>query len=469
MLDRGVDGLLRRGVRISFAVLCLVLCQGCGGPSSAPAMFADPPDIVLITVDALRADHLGMYGYDRPTSPQLDAFARDAVVVRDHIAQAPYTKASIASLFTGLLPTAHSATTTSRSFGEAMTGEIEGDLPVTDVLDARLDTLAERLAAAGYQTHGLNTNPFLLEEFGFGQGFNAYEFLADGEPFTPAREVVARALEVIDARDTARPLFLWLHVMEPHSPYRPAPEVRQLFPPRTPPLPVPPDALPPWIVEEGSTDARFYEALYDANIREVDEALGRFFDGLRSRPSWDTTVVIFTADHGEEFFDHGGFEHNHTLYDEMLRVPLIVRAPGLTSGMREAQTTSIDLLPTITAAAGLDAADVQGADIWPVLRGDYGGEPYAMAEVVGKRYALRTREWKFISTLTGGHELYDLREDPRELRNLAPSQPDRVEQLRDVLMRLLASSAMLGKDLQGQYAPIEPRVLERLRSLGYVR
>ena len=172
---------------------------------------------------------------------------------------------------------------------------IEGELPVTDILDARLETLAERLSAAGYQTIGLNTNPFLLDEFGFGQGFDRYDFLADGDPFTPAAVVIAHAVEALDARDPGRPLFLWLHLMDPHSPYAPAEPIRQLFPPRAPPLPVPTETLPPWIAREGSHDARFYEALYDANIREADEALGVLFDTLRGRPSWDSTVVAVTS------------------------------------------------------------------------------------------------------------------------------------------------------------------------------
>jgi arylsulfatase len=447
----------------------LFIAAGCGRSPGPESGSGRKPDIILITVDALRADHLGLYGYDRPTSPHLDAFSREAVVVRDHIAQAPYTKASIASLFTGLFPTAHKAFTTSRSFSDTMSGHVAGELPVTDVLDPRLETLAERLASAGYQTHGLNTNPFLLAEFGFAQGFERYEFLVTGENFSNAPDVIARAFEVLDARDRSRPLFLWFHLMEPHSPYTPAARLRHVFPPRTPPLLAPPETIPAWIVSEGSLDARVYEALYDADIREADDAIGAFLSGLKARGMWEASVVVVTSDHGEEFFDHGGFEHNRTLYDEMLRVPLIVKAPGLPPGIREAQTQSVDLLPTLAAAAGLTIADLHGTDIWRVLRGTGEGERYAVSELVGNRYALRTREWKLISTLAGLHELYDLRQDPHEQRNVVGSELDRTVQFRDVLTRILASSAMMGQKLQGQFAPIQPRVLERLKALGYVR
>ena len=274
--------------------------QACApsGPSVARVV-GHQPDIILITIDALRADHLGIYGYDCPTSPSIDAFARGAVVVRDHISQAPYTKASMASLFTGLFPTTHKVVTSSVTFASAMTGHVSSAVPTTDVLDSEVSTLAEELAAAGYQTVGLDTNPFLLREFGFAQGFGEYEFLSDeGTVVSSAADVTARALQVIDARDRARPLFIWFHVMEPHSPYTPAEPFRQMFPPRSPPLIVPSDTIPPWLMVQGSRDARVYEALYDAEVREADDALGRFFSGLDERHMIGTSIVVLTADHG---------------------------------------------------------------------------------------------------------------------------------------------------------------------------
>jgi len=429
------------------------------------------PDIILITIDALRADHLGIYGYDRPTSPSIDAFARGAVVVRDHISQAPYTKASMASLFTGLFPTAHKVVTSSVTFAAAMTGHVESAVPTTDVLDSAVSTLAEELAAVGYQTVGLDTNPFLLREFGFAQGFGEYEFLSDeGSVVSSATDVAARALQAIDARDRARPLFVWFHVMEPHSPYTPAEAFRQMFPPRSPPLIVPSETIQPWLMIQGSRDARVYEALYDAEVREADEALGRFFSGLRERHMMASSIVVLTADHGEEFFDHGGFEHNRTLFDEMIRVPLIVAAPGLAPAMREAQTQQVDLMPTLAAQAGARVPDgLHGADIWPVLEGKSKGERYAYSENPGSLYSLRTREWKFISTLQGGHHLYRIDLDPGEREDLVGTHPEETERYRDLLVKILASAATAGKRLRGQSAPIQPRVLQRLKALGYVQ
>jgi len=428
------------------------------------------PDVILITIDALRADHLGVYGYDRPTSPVLDALARESVVVRSDISQAPFTKASMASLFTGLFPSSHKAYTISRSFDETMRGTVSGDLPQTDVLDPSLWTIAGAFAGAGYQTIGLNTNPFLLKEFGFAKGFQDYEFLTDGAALASAEAVVARALDRLDHRHRGQPTFMWMHLMEPHSPYRPPATTRALFPPRTPPRPAPADTVPAWIEQQGSRDANFYESLYDGEIRSMDGALGALFDGLRKRGLWDRLVLVVTADHGEEFLDHGGFEHNRTLYDEMVHVPLIVKGPGLPAGMRDVQTEAVDLAPTLARVAGAAVPEgLAGVAIWPELRGKSAGEPWAFAERPGVIYMLRTREWKFISNLEAHHELYHLTTDPHEQQNVAPFEPDRTREMRNQLAGVLGRAYEAGRNVRGQLAPISPRVLNRLKALGYVR
>jgi arylsulfatase A-like enzyme len=428
------------------------------------------PNIILITIDALRADHLGIYGYDRPTSPHLDALAREAAVVGDDISQAPFTKASIASLFTGLYPSTHKTYTTSRSFGQTMTGHVSGRLPFTDVLDSSLWRLPEALQTAGYQTIGIDTNPFLIPEFGYAQGFQQYEFITAGDQLASAGQVTARALARIDGRNAKRPLFLWFHLMEPHSPYTPTAAYRTMFPPLTPPLSVPAETFPPWIVVDGSTDVHFYEALYDAEIREADDALGSFFDALKQRGLWNDAVLVITADHGEEFYDHGGFEHSRTLYDEMLHVPLFFKAPGLRGGMRNLQTQEVDIAPTlVTLAGGSVPSGLAGENIWDELSGRRGSDDVAFAERPDALFALRTPEWKFISDLQAHHELYHLTDDPHERRNLAPEKPDLTAAMRDRLIRFVGSAVRAGEHVKGDYAAIPPRVLKRLQSLGYIK
>ena len=466
----GFPGSSRASRLLAGAVLLLgAISSACSAERSRPAMRARP-DIILITIDSLRADHIGAYGYTRPTSPSIDALAAEAVVMRNHIAQAPYTKASMASMFTGVFPTAHKAFTTSRPFAEMMTGHVAGGGRYTDVLDDRITTLAERMAAVGYDTIGLTTNPVLLADFGFDQGFAQYEFLTSSAQFAPAADVVDRALQVIDGRRPDKPLFLWLHMMEPHSPYNPPEDAAGLFQVLAPPRPIDPEAIPAWVRIGDSTDLNLYLARYDADIRSADDALGEFFTALKARGLWDSSVIVLTADHGEEFMDHGGMEHNRTLYDEMLRVPLIVRAPGLRPRIVEVQTQSVDLVPTMASVTGqtLQPGEVHGSNIWPVLEGRGGADADAYAEIVGRRFALRTRKWKLISSLQGGKELFDLTADPREQNNLARSNPAVASQLENTLARIVASSVKAGEHIQGQYAPIPPVVLERLRSLGYV-
>lgn len=427
------------------------------------------PNIVLITVDALRADRLGVYGYTRPTSPAIDAFAREAVIVTDAIAQAPYTKASIGSLFTGLFPTAHKAHTTALPVSALMDGAADGDTPeMSDVLSAKLDTLAEALAAAGYRTYGFSTNPFLIPDFGFAQGFERFQFFADGTAYAAARSVLPAALAAIDARDP-RPFFVWIHLMEPHNPYAPPEPFRSMFPPAAPPRVIDSKLIPPWLSIDGSRDLNLYSARYDAEIRTVDAALEQFWNALKGRGLWDDTVVALTSDHGEEFMEHGGLEHNTSLYDEQLRVPLIVRVPGLAPRRVRAQAQLVDLYPTLAALAGARTPeDLHGGDLRPVLAGDTVGEPYAYAEIVGRRFAVRTVEWKLISSLQGGRQLFDLTTDPGEQENLARVQPQRAADYEKILARMLATAIRAGNRLEGESIPISPIVRERLRALGYL-
>jgi arylsulfatase A-like enzyme len=263
-----------------------------------------PRLVVLITIDALRADHLGVYGYDRPTSPNIDAFARESIVVDDAIAQAPYTKASIASLLTGLYPTAHKTYTTAANIVDTMDGRVDGALGATDVLPENVTTLAEALKARGYETAALTTNPFLIADFGFAQGFDRFEFVS-GEGFAAAPDVLARAVQIVDGQE--EPLFLWVHLMEPHSPYSPAISFEHELPRLSMPRVMPESfTIPGYLAPGGSRDARFYETMYDREIRNVDAALGPFLGALREKPVWRDTVLVLTADHGEEFFEHGG-------------------------------------------------------------------------------------------------------------------------------------------------------------------
>jgi arylsulfatase A-like enzyme len=437
-------------------------------PTAPPAPVPAPPLIVLVTIDALRADHLGVYGYGRPTSPSIDAFARESIVVEHAIAQAPYTKASIASLMTGLYPTAHKTYTTAANIVDAMDGTVEGPRGATDVLPDNVTTLAEALKARGYRTAALTANPFLIPDFGFAQGFDSFEFIS-GDGFADAGGMLARALDSIDRAH--EPLFLWVHLMEPHSPYAPATAYDRELPPLVPPRPIPDDVeIPDYLAPGGSRDARFYETLYDREIRNVDAAFGTFIEALREKPAWRDTVVVLTSDHGEEFFEHGGLEHNRTLYDELVRVPLIVRVPGYAARHLSFQAQLVDLMPTIVALSGGRMADeVHGRDLSAALRGEPQAEEFAYAEIVGQQYSTRTREWKFVAGPGGGRALYALTRDPGEQHNLAPVHPRQLAAMEHVLERMVASAVNAGTRVAGATSPVDAATMRRLEALGYVQ
>lgn len=455
---------------VTLLAATLLVAATLPGRFAAPsaASIRSPRLIVLVTVDALRADHLGVYGYPRPTSPHIDAFAREAIVIEHAIAQAPYTKASIASLMTGLYPTAHKTFTTAANIVDTMDGTVDGVRGATDVLPENVTTLAESLNARGYETAALTTNPFLIRDFGFAQGFDRFEFIS-AEGFAPAEDVLEQAMQIVEQHD--RPLFLWVHLMEPHSPYAPAETFERDLPHLLPARPIPNGfAIPDYLAPGRSRDARFYETLYEREIRNVDAAFGAFLGALRKRPAWRDTMVVLTSDHGEEFFEHGGFEHNRTLHDELIRVPLILRVPGLDARYLSWQAQLVDVMPTIVALAGGDAVrGVHGHDLQPFLGGTPQSEEPAYSEIVGQQYAVRTREWKLVAGPGEERALYALTRDPGEQHNLAPVHPRRVAAMEQVLERMVASAVNAGRRVTGATAPVDNATRRRLEALGYLQ
>ena len=432
------------------------------------ASIETPRLIVLVTIDALRADRLGAYGYSRPTSPHIDAFARESIVVEHAIAQAPYTKASIASLMTGLYPTAHKTFTTAANIVDTMDGTVDGARGATDVLPENVTTLAEALHALGFETAALTTNPFLIRDFGFAQGFDRFDFIS-AEGFAPAEDVLDQAMRIIERHH--RPLFLWVHLMEPHSPYAPAVAFERELPRLLPARPIPASfAIPDYLAPGGSHDARFFETMYEREIRNVDAAFGAFVGALRDQPAWRDTMLVLTSDHGEEFFEHGGLEHNRTLHDELVRVPLIMRVPGLDARRVASQAQLVDIMPTIVAFAGGDSVpEIHGHDLQPMLRGQPEGEEPAYSEIVGQQYAVRTRQWKLVVGPGEERALYALTRDPGEQHNLAPVHPRQVAAMEQLLERMVASAVKAGRRVTGATAPVDGATRRRLEALGYLQ
>ncbi|MEE8217776.1 MAG: sulfatase [Vicinamibacteria bacterium] len=303
-----------------------------GTPTITTAEDTDAPLVVVYLVDTLRADHLSLYGYERDTARELERFARDAVVFDQAIAPSSWTKPSVASIFTSLLPAQHRC--------------VQFYTP----LDHSFVTLAEMLQERGYGTGAVVTNELVLaREAHFDQGF---EYFARPDEPENAREVVDAALDYLTSR-RGLPTLLYLHTMDPHWPYTPP----SPFDRRYPPAPAPGRAAAgPYDYEE-PLDLDRIVAQYDGEVAYGDEEFGRFVRELEARGLYERSLIVFLSDHGEEFLEHGDWMHGHTLFEELIRVPLVVKYPGNRhAGRRVArQVLLVDVLPTILLSQGLPA------------------------------------------------------------------------------------------------------------------
>jgi len=373
--------------RIAWSLAACLVLSGCAREGTPPAR----PNVLLILVDALRADHLGAYGYSRATSPNLDALAAEGVLFERAWSQAPWTKPSIPTLFTSLYPIQH--------------GVYEGETPgsagflESDLLGEEFLTAAEAFRAAGFRTGAFVNNAHLLPAQGFAQGFDVYEAGS-----FDAAEIGRRFLAWLDGAPQ-QPFFAYLHLLDAHWPFQPAPAFVERFAPAGRYDGV--FAQESWNglrdrINDGRVrlDARDREELvarHDAAIAAVDDAIGRLLAALRERGALDATFVLLTADHGEELLDHGRVGHGGTLYEEVLHVPLILRPPGGAEGRRVGEPARVlDVFPTLAAAAGVPLPPgLEGRDL--LAPGD--GERELVAETRHQRsYALATRlgDWKYL-------------------------------------------------------------------------
>jgi arylsulfatase A-like enzyme len=309
-------------------VLALVLMAACGRDGR--------PDVVLIVLDTVRADHLTPYGYARETTPQLAAFARDAVVYRNAIAPDTWTASSHASLFTGLMPSTHGVRYVGAEHSESGVHALAADVPV----------LAERLREAGWKTAAFVGNDgFLDPVFGLARGFERYQ----RKDMLPAANLVSTVVPWLKRRE-GRPVFLFLNVMDAHEPYAAPPPYDRMFPGRGDGLPAKPV---PGQTPDAATTAHWISQ-YDGELRYVDDRLAELFAALRETGRYDGALVVVTADHGELFGEHGRWGHGGAPVRELVHVPLIVKYPGNARRGVEARPVSLaDVPATILSVLGL--------------------------------------------------------------------------------------------------------------------
>jgi arylsulfatase A-like enzyme len=411
------------------------------------AAMAAAPDVFIVSVDTLRADRLGCYGYVHPTSPQIDRFAKDALLYEDCVAEVPLTSPSFGAMLTSRYP--------------RMNGAARNGLP----LPPGVPTITEQFKAAGYQTICVTSNWTLKADLsGLQRGFDVYDdgFKDKRWGFMIAErfgdDVTKSTLKLLAERDASKPLFAWIHYSDPHAPYK----FHDEFNPAGTPLRK--------LDEVAATRAR-----YDSEVAYTDSEIGKLLEALPK----ENAIVVFVADHGESLHEHDYLGHGRRIYHDNIHVPFIVRAPNLEPGRSKAPVRLVDVAPTLLALAGLPPLkDAMGLDLTkqapPAERArvveTYGGAvpgvPGAKAVMASRppmRQSVIKGEWKLI--LGGpGPELFNLKDDPGELKNLFDAEKNRVEELRALIQEWdektpkgTAESAELNKE-----------DVDALKSLGYV-
>jgi len=442
------------------------LALGLVGLAARPRAAPGLPDVVVITLDSCRADEVGRRPDGSTLTPNIDRFAAGAYVFTQCRAQASWTSPSLATLMTGQYPMVHLATA-ERPLGTSQ------------------PTLATVLRAAGYDTKAVVANRLCHRESGLARGFDSYQywdqspvvawsgyyetyyfFLADllyGKRNTYEWErqnhttvITDRAVRILKA-GRRRPLFLWCHYLDPHTPYDPPPE-----------FVAPADR--PWVdkVKHGDqTNGPLLRRLYDGEVRYIDRELARVFPLLAGN-----AVVVITSDHGEEFFEHGHYDHGRDLYEESIRVPMVVRLPGGGRGETQAPVGLVDVAPTLLSVVGLPVPDtMQGRDFSRApAAAEWDYPTYAGSSMLtgDRRYCVVYRNHKFYlrhnqSMSEGAY--YDLTADPHELKPLVTFAPDRRE-CEDLLKAWLEGNIAFSDRFRS--AEVSRAVNDHLRAMGYI-
>ena len=424
----------------------------------------DRDAVVLIVVDTLRADHLGHWGHDRDTSPRLDAWASSARVFGRTWATSPWTLPSFGSLLTGELPARHAAGVRQTEASRSVTA-----------LDPALPTLAEVLGDRGWATAAIVNNPWLDRRFGLARGFDLYDHAPGGNARTRRADVmVDRSLAWIDAH-SEEPFFLLVHFFDPHMSYDAPPPFRGRF---TGPLPAErqlPVANWKRIRAEApdlpEPERRFIAAAYDEEVAFVDSEIGRLLRGLERREVLERGLVVLTSDHGEELFEHDGFEHGHAMWEELLWVPLMFWGRDVRAGNEQTPVSLVDIAPTILEAVGVPRPNAtEGVSLWPNLEREVPvpvRRLYAEQPLYGtlRRAAL---QWPYkleYEERSRRRRFFDLESDPHETRRAGRDHPQLAAQL---LRKTRKHFATLTPSESSRIVLPERDLEDHLRSLGYL-
>jgi arylsulfatase A-like enzyme len=427
-----------------------------------------PRNLVLITLDTLRADHVSCYGYEKKTTPYIDELAKEGVRFSRCISQAPWTLPSFSTIFTSLYPSQHGAQI-NRNLRDLSKNEPR---KLKDVV-----TLTNILTHHGLRAHGYVSNPFAA--FGIDSDFNYFTFRWGG-----AHEITDEGIKFL-RENYKKPFFLFLHYNEPHEHHKvvPAPYTQQFVPKQIIDL-INSSKIAP---EYGSIFRHVKYELYDDQISFADNQIGRFLEGLKGLGLWKKTLIVLLSDHGEEFYDHEeiskkygfdprniyGFGHGQSLYQELLSVPLIMAGGNIPKGKAvEGNAGLIDVMPTILdymkieASTPMEGISLRGA----VSKGKIEERPiYSESIAYGyEKKALQLNEWKYIfSFYNEMEELYNLKQDPQEKNNLITQEQERKKFFKKQLAAFLDKKSDTRFEDEEE-EPISIEVKKKLKELGYL-
>ncbi len=442
-------------------ILCLGLALSYGCAEPVPER---PRNVILISIDTLRPDMLGAYGYPKPTSPALDAFAKEGVLFENAVSVAPWTLPAHGSMLTGVYPRRHGAVTDRNA--------LRPDVP----------TLAEILSQAGFKTAAFTNSTYLVKRFGFDRGNDQFVYVFESQEAREPSQVFDKAMSWLSSRKTDEPFFLFVHDYSVHSDYKSLPEFEEMF------------RKPYEGVANGSTsqlvflrsggidltekDTDHLVDLYISGIRQLDSELEKFFAYLKVNELDQETLVILVSDHGEAFLEHGDVMHGETQYDEELRVPLVLRGPGLPAGKRVPQVASlIDIVPTVLSILGWvpRTEDWDGMDLsvlWHSRPGEVFDERVLFSEA-DHHYveepdifrSARHKDMKLIfNRATNEKSLFDLSKDPGEQEDVSGQYPE---------MMALLGSALEDFGETREVSELLPELSEEeqkhLEALGYIQ
>ncbi len=449
-----------RCARIVVLATLLAVAAACG---------RDRPNVIVVVVDTLRADRLGVLGGRPGLTPFLDELARSGVVFRNAYSTSSWTNPAVASLFTSRYPSQHHVTT------------------FESKLSDREATLPKRLHAEGWRGIGMVANFRLTRDLGFAQGFDVWfsRLLQRGRKMT-TQQLAQDTIRYWD-RHVARffwrrwqPLLLYLQPMEPHAPYDPPAAARRAFAGPPPPGVNVAEAMAKVISIRDwkllrPDEVAYLTLLYDAEVAALDERLRRLWTRLRARGLLENAIVVVTADHGEEFGEHGGYQHGRTLYAESVRIPLVMTGPGLPAGrVVEDEVSLVDVAPTVLALLGLPPEPgFEGRSLLPLVDAPAAHRDVLLElEPLGLSYDPRRHAAGLVHdgdallvSPAGAGETFDLGADPGEQRPNPPALADAAASLRTRLAEW--RTRLAARAGASETAPVDATMRERLRALGY--